>query len=153
MIRVEESVIINRPLDEVFAFVADQTNAPKWQTGLVDVQRLTDRPLGIGTRHRFVRTFMGRKVEGSNEFTEYEPNRKVVFRNATGSTNFKGEYMVEPDGDGTRLTSIVEIWSSGVLNLAEPLMKRGFQRDVETNLTDLKVLLESRSQVAGSRNR
>jgi uncharacterized membrane protein len=46
MIDVEDSIVINRPIGEVFAFVADQTNAPRWQNGLEQVRRTTDGPPG-----------------------------------------------------------------------------------------------------------
>lgn len=55
MIDVEESVGIGRPVDVVFAFIADQTNAPQWQDGLLEVRRTSDGPLGVGTRRVAVR--------------------------------------------------------------------------------------------------
>ena len=60
MIDVTTRVAIARPVREVFAFVADQTNAPQWQTCLHEVRRLTDGSIGVGTEHEFVRTFAGR---------------------------------------------------------------------------------------------
>ena len=52
MIKVEKSTIVHRPSDEVFAFVADQTNAARWQSGIVEVRRITDGPPGVGSRAR-----------------------------------------------------------------------------------------------------
>lgn len=63
MIDVEDSIVINRPIGEVFAFVADQTNAPRWQNGLEQVRRTTDGPPGVGTKHVVVRKFLGRRLE------------------------------------------------------------------------------------------
>ncbi len=80
MIKVEKSIVIDRPAEEVFAFVADQTNAPRWQSGLVEVRRTTAGALGIGTQHAFVRKFMGRRLEANNEYIAYEPNETIVFR-------------------------------------------------------------------------
>jgi uncharacterized protein YndB with AHSA1/START domain len=77
MITVEKSIVIKRPVEDVFAHVSDQTNAPHWQRGLIEVRRTTDGPMGVGTRHTFVRTFMGRRMEGSNEYTRWEPNKLV----------------------------------------------------------------------------
>jgi uncharacterized protein YndB with AHSA1/START domain len=48
MINIEDSVIIKRPVEEVFSFVADQTNAPQWQEGLLEVRRTTGETLGVG---------------------------------------------------------------------------------------------------------
>src|SRR5450755_2607660 len=73
LITLEKSTVIHRPSDEVFAFVADQTNAASWQSGIVEVRRLTDGPPGVGSRHTFTRTLMGRRMTGENEYVEFEP--------------------------------------------------------------------------------
>ena len=64
MIKAEQTVVIDRPIEEVFAYVTDQTNTPYWQAGLVEVQRTTAGPIGVGTKHTFVRNFMGRQDGG-----------------------------------------------------------------------------------------
>jgi len=66
---------IARPVREVFAFVADQTNAPQWQTDLHEVRRLTDGPIGVGSEHEFVRTFAGRRFASRNRFVAFEDGR------------------------------------------------------------------------------
>ncbi len=76
MIKVEDSIVIKRPVEEVFAFVADQRNAPQWQQGLLEVRRITDGPPGIGTRHTVVRKFMGRRLETDQRVCGVEPNRE-----------------------------------------------------------------------------
>lgn len=62
MITVEKSIDIGCAADDVFAYVSDQTNAPHWQRGLREVRRTTEGPIGLGTRHTVVRTFMGRTL-------------------------------------------------------------------------------------------
>jgi len=51
MVKLERSVAIARSSDDVFAFVADQTNAARWQSGILEVRKLTDGPPGVGSRH------------------------------------------------------------------------------------------------------
>ena len=147
MIVVEKSVVIGRSVNDVFAYVSDQTNAPHWQSGLLEVRRTTDGPLGVGTRHTFVRTFMGRRMEGSNEYTRWEPNRLVAFQATSGAVGLNASYLVEPVGtDGARLTSRLEMRAPGLLRVAEPLMSATLRRDVEANLTTLKGLLEASAE-------
>jgi uncharacterized protein YndB with AHSA1/START domain len=143
MISVEKSIVIDRPAKDVFAYVTDQTNAPRWQRGLVEVRRTTDGPIGVGTRHTFVRTLMGRRMDGSNEYTRYEPNNLVAFKATSGGWPLQASYAVEPARrDRARLTSRIEMRPSGLLRLAEPLMAAGLRRDMEANLGALKSLLE-----------
>jgi uncharacterized membrane protein len=148
MVTVEKSIVIDRPAEGVFAFVSDHTNAPGWQRGLLEVRRASDGPIGVGTRHTFVRTFMGRRLEASNEFTHYEPNKLVAFDFISSWLPGHGSYVVEPEGtDRTRLTARVELRPSGLFRVAEPLMAAALTRDVEANLADLKGLLEAKVDV------
>ena len=143
MIKVEKSIVIDRPAQEVFAYVSDHTNAPHWQRGLLEVRRETEGPIGVGTRHTLVRAFMGRRMEASNEFTQYEPNRLVSFKVTADSVTAQGWYVVEPAGSGhTKLTSRIEMRPSGLIRLAQPLMAASLSREVVANLSDLKRLLE-----------
>jgi uncharacterized protein YndB with AHSA1/START domain len=79
MITIEKSVVIDRNAEDVFCYVGDQTNAPLWQRGLVDVRRTTADPIAVGTKHSVVRTLMGRTLELSNGYTRDEPDRLVEF--------------------------------------------------------------------------
>jgi len=63
MIKAERTVVIDRPIEEVFAFVTDQTNTPRWQAGLVELERTTPGPIGVGTKHKGARVFMGRRLD------------------------------------------------------------------------------------------
>jgi uncharacterized protein YndB with AHSA1/START domain len=143
MITVEKSIVIDRSPDGVFSYVGDQTNAPRWQRGLVEVRRTTADPIGVGTKHTAVRTFMGRTHKLSNEYTRYEPDRLVefVFR---GSMPGQASYIVESTGAGrARLTSRIEMQASGMFRLVEPLIAATLSRDVGASLGALKALLEA----------
>src|SRR5687768_10448172 len=102
MISVETHLDTARPAAEVFAFVSDHTNAPRWQRGLHEVRRLTDGPLGVGTEHAFVRRFAGRLIESRNRFTQYDAARRYVeFEIPEGSITGRASYAVAPMGEGT----------------------------------------------------
>ena len=142
MIRSESSIDINRPAADVFAFVADQTNAPRWQHGLDEVRRLTDGPIRVGTEHVFVRRFAGRTIESHNRYTDYQPGRYVEFEIPSGWVTGKASYLVEPTGSGrSRLTSRMEFRLAGLSALAAPLFARILARDDRKEAT-LKALLE-----------
>jgi uncharacterized protein YndB with AHSA1/START domain len=149
LIAVEASIDIGRPAEQVFAYVSDQTNAPSWQRGLLDVRRTTADPIGVGSRHTVVRTFMGRTLTLGNEYTRYEPNTLVAFE-WSGTMPGLASYIVEPAGvDRARLTSRIEMRAAGIFRLAEPLMTASLRRDVEANLRTLKVVLEAAAEGKG----
>jgi uncharacterized protein YndB with AHSA1/START domain len=149
MIRAEKSTVIRRSVEDVFAYVGDQTNAVHWQAGLVEVQRLTDGPSGVGTRHRIVRTFMGRRLAVENEYVAFEPGRRVVFRTTSGPMPLEASYVVELAEGGARVTSTIAMEASGFVSLAEPLIAVGLRREMDAAFRELKRLLEAPS-AAGS---
>jgi uncharacterized protein YndB with AHSA1/START domain len=145
MIRVEKSGIIDRPVEDVFAYVGDQTNAPAWQAGLIEVTRTTEGPIGVGTKHTIVRTFMRRRMEADNEYVAYEPNERIAFKITSGAARMEASYFFEVVDGGTRLTSRIEMDSSGFMSLAEPLIAAGLKREMKAAFRVLKDLLESRT--------
>jgi uncharacterized protein YndB with AHSA1/START domain len=151
MIRVEKSGIIQRPIEEVFAYIGDQTNTPHWQAGLVEVRRTTEGPIGVGTKHTFVRTFMGRRMEADNEYIAFEPNRRIAFKTTSGPVRVEASYVFEAVPEGTRVTSTVEMDASGFLSLAEPLIAAGLRREMKAAIPVLKELLENQKVAIASR--
>jgi uncharacterized protein YndB with AHSA1/START domain len=145
MIRAEQSGIIDRPIEEVFAYVGDQTNTPAWQSGLVEVRRTTEGPIGVGTKHTFVRTFLRRRLEADNEYVAYEPNKLIAFRTTSGPVRLEASYLFEATAAGTRITSRIEMDASGFMSLAEPLIAAGLKREMKAASRVLKELLENRT--------
>ena len=139
----QQTIVIDRPVGEVFDFVTDQRNTPQWQAGLVEVQRLTDGPPGIGTRHAAVRNFLGRRMEVTNEYIAYEPGKLVTFKSVSGPP-LEASYFFEPAGTGTRLTSRVQLHGSGLFGLIEPVVAASLRREMKAAFPALKALLESR---------
>jgi len=142
VIKAERTVVIDRPIEEVFAYVTDQTNTPKWQAGLLEVKRTTQGPIGVGTKHTLVRNFIGRRMEADNEYVAYEPHRLVTFRTTSGP-RLVASYLFDAVADGTRLTSRVELEGAGLFGLLEPVVGAGLRREMKAALPALKALLES----------
>lgn len=143
MIDLETRVEIARPAREVFAFVADQTNAPQWQTDLLEVRRLTNGPVGVGSEHEFVRTFAGRRFASRNRFVAFEPGRYVRFEIPSGWISGTASYRTEASRSaGTVLTSRMEFRVRGPLSLLEPVLSRLLARDSQRDEQRLKCLLE-----------
>ena len=85
MVRNEKSIMIDRPIKAVFAFLGDLENQTQWDPELLEVRRTTDGPRGLGTRYTSVRKVMGREMQADIEFVAYEPNTKLTYRSTSGS--------------------------------------------------------------------
>jgi uncharacterized membrane protein len=145
MIHIEESITINRPIEEVFAYVSDFRTASQWQSGMVDVRLTPEGPVGVGTRATFERVFLGRKLEMTVEIVEYQPPTKQAFKSISGPMPTTVSRRFEPTAMGTKYSMVIEAQAGGVFALAEPLVARSLSRGVEADLGTLKDLLESRT--------
>jgi uncharacterized protein YndB with AHSA1/START domain len=75
---VEGQIVIDRPISEVFEFVADQRNEPQYNPLMRLSEKITDGPIGVGTRFRADSLSMGRRVAMTIEFTEFEPPYRLA---------------------------------------------------------------------------
>ena len=143
MVTHEKKITINRPVEEVFAYVSDLKNSQEWQPALAEVTRITEGPLGIGTQYSSVRKFMGRRMESVIQYTTYEPNKKIAFKSISGASPFEQSWRFESTAEGTRLTTKFELQTSGLMGLAQPMIDSSVKREMDTDFSVLKDLLEN----------
>jgi uncharacterized protein YndB with AHSA1/START domain len=145
MTRIETSVVINRPIEEVFRFTTNPENDARWQSGVLESGLVGDGPAGVGAQTREVRKFLGRRMESTAVVTEYEPNAKVAFKSTSGPVQYEARYVYEQVQGGTKLTLIGEADTAGVFKLAEGLVMRQFEKEMQAALAALKEILEGES--------
>lgn len=143
MFEIEETVTIEQPIERVWAFVMDEANDPVWQTTLIDVHRLTEGPLTVGTRVSESRRFLGRTIETIWELTECEaPNRSSI-ASVKAPFAWQGTYALEETGQGTRFTMRLQGSPGGFFRIAESLLERFVRREMAGNLGNLNDVLEA----------
>ncbi len=143
MVKIEVSVVINRPVEDVFAFVSNPKNDSQWQSNTTETKITSQGPIGVGTTYRDVTQFLGRRIESIYEFTEYEANRKLSLKSTSGPIPLEATITCEPVEDGTKVNFSARAEPGGFFKLAEPLVARMAQRTWATNYANLKDLLES----------
>ena len=103
MITIETSLEIRRPVEAVFAFVADPHNEPQWERTVKEARVSPDGPPAVGTRVTKVGTFLGVKLEATNEITALEPNARLRMKGTSGPASMEATFRFEAVGEGTRL--------------------------------------------------
>jgi len=141
--RFESSVRIDRPVEEVFAFLTELGNSTQWQSWLVESVKTSEGPVGLGTTCREVRRLLGLQIETTGEVTEWEPNRRTTIKSTSGPVSMQGTCTFEPVEGGTRVTAVTQVDIGGLFNLAGPALGRIAQRQIDTDVATLKDLLES----------
>ena len=144
MPEASHSVTIARPVDAVFAYVADGENAQRWRTGVLDIKRESGE--GVGTRYaQGVQGPMNRRIAADYEITVLEPDRRIEFQTVAGPVRPHGRYDFEPVEGGTRVSFSLDARLGGLRGL---VMGSAVQKTMNAEvraLDALKRVLESGS--------
>jgi uncharacterized membrane protein len=144
MINVKVSTVINRPIADVFAFVANFENHPKWEMNFQKVRLLTSTPTGVGTTYQCELKLPGQSASSKFEITEYETNKRIAFEGeAAGPAKPNGSFLFESAADGTKITLLPRPEFRGFFKLLEPMMAGYIRKQNEEHLSNLKQLLET----------
>ncbi|WP_349408934.1 SRPBCC family protein [Pseudalkalibacillus sp. SCS-8] len=142
MIKVVVSNTINRPHDQVFSYIANFENNPKWQGGMVDARFTSQGPLGVGSTYEQVATFLGKEIKTTFKVVEYEENKRIKIESIKSTFPITVTRIVEPQTEGTKVTAIVEGDASKVFKIAQPFMKLMVKQSVKSDYKNLKKQLE-----------
>jgi uncharacterized protein YndB with AHSA1/START domain len=123
MVDRSDSVTIDRPVEEVFAYVTDHSHDPAWHTDALEARRISEGPIGVGTTwHMRFKPFMG-VSEATIEVVAFEPTRREVLRSKAGPLAVTNTYLFEPADRGTTFTRRLQIQVSGMMRVTEPLIQ------------------------------
>jgi uncharacterized protein YndB with AHSA1/START domain len=145
MVSVEVSTEIDRSVHDVFLYVENEGNMPRWDADLITATKTSEGPTAVGTTiHLDIKPFMG-ATEGSGRVIGYEPDEKVELQFDMGRMKPHVWHLFEPSpsGTGTRFTRRVEIDPAGLMKLMAPMMRSMIRKRNVQYLSKLKELLES----------
>src|SRR5215204_832086 len=138
MLEFENTIRIDRPVDEVFAFLSDFKNIPKWNYYVLEERQLSDNPIGVGTAYHQVR----KTDEQDFRIIEFEPNHRVAVKTLPQSSpSFERRFTLYEEGNKTRVRDQWKL-DTGRPALLERLARGRVKSAVAENLAKLKELLE-----------
>jgi uncharacterized membrane protein len=141
---------IDRPRDQVAAYLRDPANDTTWIGGIRSAQLLTPGPVAIGSRVERVASFLGRRVRYINEITELTADL-LAMRSVRSPFPMQVTYEHRDDGaNATRVSVRVQGDASRFYALVTPLLGLAVRRSITRDLRNLKQLLEARPQLPGS---
>jgi uncharacterized protein YndB with AHSA1/START domain len=144
VVRAEESIVVERPIAEVFAYLTDLDRVPEWQTNVLFLQ-LQSGSLRPGAQLVELRKFLGRKVESVVEVTEYEPPYRYTIKVQSGPIPFEISNVLSEAGGGTRIDASVEGEPGRFFGLVEWRVVKAVERELWNSLATLKDILEAQS--------
>ncbi len=141
--RTEQSVEIDRPIEEVFAYTSNVDNLPEWTGAVIEVHGSTLGQPRKGDQFTTVSKFLGRRFETPQEVTTYEENRRYSYRSTGGPFPLSFTFNFEETPGGTRLTEVAEGEPGTFFRLAGPLLEAAVKRQFKNDLATLKDLMEA----------
>lgn len=136
------TITIDRPIADVFAFVADGLNAPTWRSGILDIAHASGDGLGAVYRQG-VKGPGGRRIAADYEITAWEPPTRLAFKAIAGPVRPTGEYRLAEAGGGTTVTFSLDAQLGGLQKLLMGGAVQSTMNAEVANLARLKAVLEA----------
>ena len=149
MINLTSSTHIDRPVQQVFDFVSTPENDFRWQYGTLASARLSAGASQRGTSFRSIGHLLGRRVQGTFEVTEYEPNKKYGFKSLSGPWQTHTSYTFETDNGSTQIDISTQVTRINFFQVNQRLLENNLKKQLQENLSILKDLLEENTSVSG----
>jgi uncharacterized protein YndB with AHSA1/START domain len=132
MAKIEGSTVIARPVEDVFDFVADERNEPKYNPHMVRVDKMTPGPIANGTCWSATIESRGRPVDMDIEVTDYTRPSRLASTTRMSTAEIRGAVTFEPGPGGTRMRWSWELQPKGVFRLLGPVIARiGRQQEAQ----------------------
>jgi carbon monoxide dehydrogenase subunit G len=147
--RIENTRMINRPIEDVFAFLADPHNNPEWMSGVIDINRSGTGPVKLGDTFQHTVKFLGRSATLTFQVIELEPPRRYCVRNLGGPIEFHGCYTLESRHGQTQFTHTLEGDPGNLFRFGGAVVERAVKRIYAADLATLNDVLEDSVPVRG----
>lgn len=145
---VEHKVLINRSVSDIFRFMSDFANNPKWQPTSVQLEKAGKIKIGdmvVGKQR-----IMGRMQHVNADVVDFSPNQKIAYTGIMGNYPFRTTYSFNFSGaGGTEVTILTDIRIPWFYFLFRPFVMAGLNSQTVTSLENLKQFLEGRRDLGG----
>jgi len=143
MFQMSETISINRPPGEVFDFVADLHNYPKWRANLASSTVVTEKSTDVGARCDEEIQMGPRRIPATCQITTFSAGHTYSFQAVSPGLVYDGHVLVEPLDSGSRFTLSGEVQVDGFLRLLQPIIKGRMRDGVKKEVTAVKAYMES----------
>jgi len=145
MARVEGEVLIRRPVEEVFDFVADERTEPSYNRNMQHSEKVTDGPIGVGTGFRATIRAGRRTLPMDIEYTDFDRPHLIASTTRMSTADFSGTLTFTRTGSGTRLRWSWQTRPKGLIRIVAPVLTRVGARQERQMWTRLRDHLEAAS--------
>jgi len=142
MPHAENAVTVDRPIEDVFAYLADGTNNPRWRKGVLSIERTSAQGGAGATYRQKLRGPGGRPIDGDYRITRYQPSNLIEFQVTAGPARPTGRFALTEDGPArTTVTFSLDLEPTGLMRLMSRMVAKTMRSEVD-QLAGLKADLE-----------
>lgn len=145
MARIEESVEIKRPAENVFTYTTEAESWPKWQSFIMEAEQTSQGQIGVGTTFKGTNRMMGLSMKWTAKATEYEPNTKWAKNITCGSMIIEEHVTYDPTEGHVKFTIVYDMKVGGFLKLFSPMVVSTMRKETKKSLSNLKSILEAQA--------
>ena len=153
MIRLQETITVQRPLREVFQYAGDFGNVEEWDPGVIESTKLTPGPIGVGAEFHLVAKTGFWRIPMKYTVTEWDPPNKVILEGTGKTLSAVDSIHFEERSKGTQVTYVADLSFSGPLASAEPLMRGMLHGVGKKAIAGLESALSERKRAPWKRKR
>lgn len=143
--RFDATIVIDRPIEEVFDFIADGENDKKFSSRIIEIAKTTEGPPRVGTRYASTAKDAGLTMKHEFELTEFEPPSRIRWTELSKHPLVvtEGGYDLAPAGGGTQLTFFNELQGRGIGVLLIGLALRSARKGADAFAEAIKAAVET----------
>ena len=143
---MDDLVIINRPIQEVFAYVTDHANDKFWKPFVTESRQISAGAIGVGTLFEIVTTTWKQRITGQVEVLEYKPYSWYVYKSNSQPFHFVAQILFSPTPSGTQLQGQVKFQAQRLWKWLAPLPLMFFRSRTKSTFARLKQVIENTSR-------
>jgi predicted ATPase len=141
-IQVEDSILIERPLPEVFEYISRAENWPEWNSLIKECQPLEPSPVQVGKLYQCVSSILGRLQEQTIMISAFIPNQLLEIQTKAGVPHITHRLLFSLEASQTRLSFTTINGIGQIFRFTQPVLTRIIRKGVEVQLKRLKATLE-----------
>jgi len=143
MVHAENSLVINKPIEDVYDFLADGLNNLKWRPAVINITLAAGSAGIVGAEYKQeMKGPGGRTIAGDYRITVADLNKELSFVVTAGPARPTGSYHLEAVPGGTKVTFTLDLAPKDLMWLMSPMIKKMMNSEV-AQLSELKLMLES----------
>jgi hypothetical protein len=149
MIKIRHEITTPVAIEEVFKFIANPANHPKWDSDYLAATMISEGPIDVGSVGMSIGFFQGKTYESTIECAEFSPPFNVAHHASIGPVQVETRNGLRREGNVTRIMHDRRIRLRGLKRLIEPFIGKKIKKKVIADLEQLQLYFRLKAS-AGS---